>query len=67
MVLATMLLAPAVMGFAAAVEQRLGAAAAGWAAALPVAFTTTVIGVGVAAQVGFAVCAVAAIRRRNLA
>lgn len=84
MVLVMMLLAPAVMGFASAVERRLGAAAAGWVAALPVAFTITVIGVGVdagtgaaallalsaaghvAAQIGFAVCAVAAIRRRDL-
>jgi hypothetical protein len=77
-------LRPTRHGFASAVERRLGAAAAGWVAALPVAFAITVIGVGVdagagavallalsaaghvAAQIGFAVCAVAAIRRRDL-
>jgi hypothetical protein len=41
-----MLLAPTVMAVASAVERRSGASAAGWVAALPVAFAVAVTGVG---------------------
>jgi hypothetical protein len=47
MVLFLMLLAPTVMGVASAVERRLGACAAGWVAALPVALAVAVIAVGI--------------------
>jgi hypothetical protein len=41
----SLLLAPAVMAAAALIERRLGASAAGWVAALPVAFAVAVLAV----------------------
>jgi hypothetical protein len=46
-VLLLMFLASAVMAVAAIVERRLGASAAGWVAALPIAFAVAAIAVGV--------------------
>ena len=47
MVLVSLLFAPAVMATAALIERRLGPAAAGWIAALPVAFAVAVVAVAV--------------------
>jgi hypothetical protein len=46
-VLFLMLLAPTVMGVASAVERRLGASAAGWVTALPVALAAALVAVGI--------------------
>ncbi|WP_344515288.1 hypothetical protein [Dactylosporangium maewongense] len=47
MVLVSLALAPAVMALAALIERRLGPSAAGWIAALPVAFAVSVVAVAV--------------------
>jgi hypothetical protein len=44
-IIASLLLAPAVMAAAALIERRLGPSAAGWVAALPVAFAVAVVAV----------------------
>jgi hypothetical protein len=47
MVLVPLLVAPAVMAAASLIERRLGPSAAGWVAALPVAFAVAVVAVSV--------------------
>jgi hypothetical protein len=47
MVVVSLLLAPAVVAAAAVIERRLGPSAAGWLAALPIAFSVAVVAVAV--------------------
>ena len=54
MIVFSLLLAPAVMAVATLIERRLGAAAAGWVAALPVSFAVAVVAVTLDAGAGTA-------------
>jgi hypothetical protein len=53
-VVVSLLLAPAVLIAAAIIERRLGPSAAGWVAALPIAFSVAVVAVALDAGTGSA-------------